>query len=100
MTPSKIVVLIESDDTEKEAKLRHFSSEYGAGLYETEDGREFYVDPEHIKESLETHNPVKIPLQVITQRQEMLAKLAWAQEELNRLHKQNQSGLILPDGIN
>jgi len=99
MTPNKITVLIEGDDSEQEARLLHWSNEYNAALYLAEDEREFYVDPEYIKESVESHNPVKIPLQVITQRAEMLAKLAWGQEELNRMHKQDQSGLILPNGV-
>jgi hypothetical protein len=97
MTPNTITVLIEGDDTEKEAKLRKFSLEYGAGLYETEDGREFYVEPALIQESNDEHKAVPIPLQVITHREAMLQKLKWGQEQLERLNKEDQSGIILPD---
>ena len=99
MTPNKITVLIEGDDSEKEARLLHWSDQYQAALYQADDDREFYVDPELIRVSQEEHKPVNIPLQVITQRQEMLAKLRWGQEELNRLARQESSGLILPDGL-
>jgi len=99
MTPNTIEVLIEGDDTEKEAKLRSFSLEYRAGLYETDDGREFYVEPELIQASKDEHKPVPIPIQVITQRKEMLDKLKWGQEQLARLKKQEESSIILPDGF-
>ena len=99
MTPNTITVLIEGDDAEKEAKLRSFSLEYRAGLYETDDGREFYVEPELIQASKDEHKPIPIPLQVITHRKEMLDKLKWGQEQLARLHKQEQSNIILPDGF-
>ena len=97
MTPSSITVLIEGDDIEKEAKLVQFSSMYNAGLYETEDGREFYVEPELITQSASEHKPVPIPLQVITHRERMLQKLEWGKQELARLDKQKESNLILPD---
>lgn len=97
MTPSKITVLIEGDDTEKEVKLRSFSTMYNAGLYETDDGREFYVDPELIRVSIEEHKPVAIPLQVITHREEMLDKMRWAEEAMRKQVKENESGLVLPD---
>ncbi len=99
MTPNTITVLIEGDDTEKNAKLRSFSLEYRAGLYETDDGREFYVEPELIEASKSDHKPVPIPLQVITHREKMLQKLKWGQEQLEHLNKQSQSNIILPDGF-
>jgi hypothetical protein len=99
MTPNKITVLIDGDDGEKEAKLIKFNEMYQAALYETDDGREFYVTPELIQVSQESHEPVPIPLQVVTQRAEMLAKLAWGQEQLERLNKEKTSGLILPNGL-
>lgn len=98
MTPNEITVLIEGDDSETTAKFISYSEEYKASLYRTEDGREFYVDPELITESKDNHKAVPIPLQVITHREKMLAKLAWAQDTLNRIHKEQTSGLVLPDG--
>lgn len=98
MTPSKITVLIEGDDTEKEAKLQSFSEMYSAGLYETDDGRQFYVDPELIRVSAEEHKAVNIPLQVITHREEMLAKMRWAEEAMRKQVKEQDTNLILPDG--
>jgi len=95
---SYITVIIDGDDSERTAKLRFFSTEYNAGLYETDDGREFYVDPEYIRECQESSKPVHIPLAVITQRQEMLKKLEGAQAELYRLSKEQSTGLVLPDG--
>lgn len=98
MTPKSIKVLIEGDDTEMDAKLRSFSEMYNAGLYETDDGREFYVDPELILECNSKKEAIPIPVAVITQRERMLAKLEWAQGQLDRLSKEEKSGLILPDG--
>lgn len=99
MTPNKITVLIEGDDTEKKAKFISFSEMYQASLYETDDGREFYVDPEHIRLSQEASEPVRIPLAVITQREKMLAKLAWGQDQLDRMAKEDSSNIVLPDGF-
>ena len=99
MTPNKINVLIEGDDTEKEAKLRSYSLDYGAGLYELDDGSEFYVDPELIERGRNENQPIPIPLQVITNRAAMLAKLKWSQEQLDRLQKEEKSKLLLPDGF-
>lgn len=98
MTPKSITVLIEGDEGELEAKLRFFNPEYNAGLYDVSDGREFYVDPEYIKSCIDSNVPVGIPLQVVTQRAEMLEKLRWGQDQLSRLNKQQESGIILPDG--
>ena len=98
MTPSKIKVLIEGDDTEKDAKFVSFSEEYNAGLYES-DGRQFYVDPKYIAECQNEHKAVGIPLAVITQREKMLEKLRWAQEVLERQHRQESTGIVIPDGI-
>ena len=99
MTPKEITVLIEGDDTETKAKLISFSEVYQASLYETDDGREFYVDPEHIRSCQEESKPVGIPLAVITQREKMLAKLAWGQDQLDRLSAQDNTGIIVPDGF-
>lgn len=98
MTPKTIKVLIEGDDTEKDAKLLSFSEMYNAGLYETDDGREFYVDPELIIASNDSKEAVPVPIAVITHRERQQAKLAWAQNELDRLQEQEKSTLLLPDG--
>ena len=98
MTPPNITVLIEGDDTERNARMRLFNREYNAGLYETDDGREFYVDPELISISASEHKAVPIPLQVITQREEMLSKMRWAEEAMRRQAKEQETSLVLPDG--
>ena len=97
MTPSKLRVIIEGDDTEKDAKFIEYSHMYNACLYRTGDGREFYIDPGYIQEQLEKHFPVKVPLAVITQLEEMRSKLEWGQEVLKKQAKEKETGLTLPD---
>lgn len=97
MTPPNITVIIEGDDTEKKARMRLFNHEYNAGLYETDDGREFYVDPELIKVSESAHEPVPIPLQVITHREAMLEKMSWAEQAMRDQARAKETNLILPN---
>ena len=99
MTPKEITIVIDGGEEEFKAKYISYSEMYQAALYEMEDGREFYVEPAYIQECKSSGKPVDIPEAVITQRERMLAKLAWGQAQLDRMQKQDQSGLILPDGL-
>lgn len=94
--PSKITVLIDGKDSTESAKLIKYDPMYYAAEYEASDGSRFYIDMGYLAEL--GGKPARIPIEVITQLEDMRKKLEDAQRFLDRQGKKDSSGLILPPG--
>jgi hypothetical protein len=97
--PNVIDVLVEGDDNERKAKKVGFRAIYNACEYKDDQERCFFIDTEYMQECLKEKKLVKIPLQVVTQLANMREKLEFGRKTLEKQAKQQQSGLIIPDGI-
>lgn len=96
----EITVIIDKEDqTEEEltAKKLGYSEVYKATEFELPDGRRFFVDEAYLQECFANRIPPSIPERVITQREEMLQKLAWAQSVINKQAIERSTGLVLPN---
>lgn len=102
MFPNELTVFIEGLDNERKAKkLRTIPWADGEPIaeYETEDGDIFGIELSYIAECAEQHKPPHIPLAVIRKNKEIREKLEFGRNTLSRQAKQQQTGLILPDGF-
>jgi hypothetical protein len=97
--PKTVSVLVEGDDKEVNAVRLHVSARYDAAEYQDDTGRKFFIDREYMDECQSNKKLIRIPLQVISANEKMREKLAWAQEQLFKKAKEQQTGLILPDGL-
>lgn len=104
--PTKLDVVIEYDADRREDKhstlighVKHYGWAYGPmARYETDDGEKFWLDGEYFLECKEKSLTPRIPIEVIKKDAAIQAKLAEGQRQLNQQKRQQDTGLILPDG--
>jgi hypothetical protein len=98
--PRSIEVIVEGYDKEQKGiLLREMPFAPDIAEYQIEDGSKFCIDAEYLSFCRENKKPPHIPEQVIRENRARAEKLARGQAELAKIKKQQDTGLILPDGF-
>jgi hypothetical protein len=104
--PKSLDVVVEYEEekqVEKSAALLRSVENYGLfgpmAQYVTADGEKFWIVVEYLIECQGKKQLPKIPIEVITKQASIDRKLEYAKQTMNHQRKQQETGLVLPDGI-
>jgi hypothetical protein len=85
------------------AHLLKYVNKYGEfgpmAHYETADGEKFWIDAEYMQECIDNKTIPTIPVEVITRNAEIQEKLEYGRNKLALQSVEQQTGLVIPDGI-
>lgn len=104
--PSIMAVTIDSGEEDKlgvTAQLLRSVEHYGPygpmAEYIDTQGRRFWIEAEYFQECKDNKVLPNIPIEVITDQAARRERLEHAQADLNRQNVEQQTGLVLPHGI-
>jgi len=96
--PLYLTVAIEGYDEEFKARRTKISPWYKATEYQIDDGTRFWVAWDYLDECDKEKKAPFIQLQVIAKNEKTKQKIEYGQQQLAKQAKEQQTGLVLPDG--